>query len=126
MSVTVSEGVPPLVSPGWSNVDPEDPAAGPSPPADVPPTVTSLVPNTAQVGDPSFTLRVIGTGFTADSVIVFNGLDEPTTLVSETEVTTGVNMTVWTAPSAPLPVAVRTGAIVSNEVPFTFTAASAS
>ena len=87
------------------------------------PTVGALVPATAVIGAASFTLKVQGTGYTPGCVIVFNGLDEPTTFVSATEVTTGVNMAVWTAPSAPLPVAVRSiGGKVSNAMTFTFTA----
>lgn len=98
---------------GWS--------ATPVPPP--PPAVMALEPDTAVIGTPSFTLRVLGTGFAAGSVIVFNGFDEPTTRVSSTEVTTGVDMAVWTAPSAPLPVTVRNGdGQLSAPVSFTFTA----
>ena len=86
----------------------------------VAPVLTALEPATAEIGVPSFTLSVRGTGFLAESVIVFNGFDEPTTVVSSTEVTTGVNMAVWTAPSLPLPVTVRTGVLVSNALTFTF------
>ena len=89
------------------------------------PTVSALVPNTATIGDPSFTLKVQGTGFGPGSVIIFNGNDEPTTFVSPTEVTTGVNMAVWTAPSAPLPVLVRhADGRESGSLPFTFEAAA--
>jgi hypothetical protein len=84
------------------------------------PVLTALVPDTVAIGEPSFTLHVHGTGFALDAVIVFNGFDEPTTVVSTTEVTTVVNMTVWTAPSAPLPVTVRQGVVVSHALPFTF------
>jgi len=94
-----------------------------APPA-APPTVTSLAPATVALGSPSFTVHVIGTGFTPDSVIVWNGYDEPTTVVSPTEVTTGVNMGVWQAP-ATVPVAVRTAAGTSAPLSFTFTAAPA-
>ena len=88
------------------------------------PTVTALTPNTVAIGQPSFTLHVIGTGFVPGAVIVFNGYDEPTTRVSATEVTTGVNMDVWTAPSAPLPVLVRNpNGQASAPLTFTFTAA---
>jgi hypothetical protein len=88
------------------------------------PTVESLQPSSAEIGQPSFDLHVIGTGFKEGDVIVFNGFDEPTTIVSETEVTTGVNMDVWTAPSAPLPVYVRSAdGKESNELMFTFNAA---
>jgi hypothetical protein len=98
---------------GWS----------PTPITPPPPVVTALAPDMAVLGQASFTLHVLGTGFDAGSVIVFNGYDEPTTVVSPTEVTTGVNMAVWTAPSLPLPVVVRNAdGQVSESLPFTFTA----
>lgn len=98
---------------GWSAV-----------PVTVPPVVTALEPDTAAIGDPSFTLHVLGTGFDAQSVIVFAGQDEPTTLVSPTEVTTGVNMAVWLGPDA-LPVLVRNGdGTASDARTFTFTEAT--
>lgn len=88
----------------------------------VPPVVNSLVPNSVAIGQPSFDIHVMGTGFTPTSVIVFNGYDEPTTFVSETELTTGINMDVWTAPSAPLPVHVRNAdGVLSDPQTFTFT-----
>jgi len=87
------------------------------------PVVSSLVPATAVVGAANFTLHVHGTGFTPGCLIVFNGYEEPTTFVSATELTTGVNMAVWTAPSQPLPVKVRSLAgQESNAMTFTFTA----
>ena len=90
-----------------------------------PPTVTALDPATVAIGAPSFTLHVRGTGFVPGAVIVFNGYDEPTTRVSATEVTTGVNMAVWTAPSAPLPVLVRNpNGKASAPLTFTFTQAA--
>jgi hypothetical protein len=81
---------------------------GPGPPASPPaaPVLTSLDPATAALGDPDFTLRVHGTGFAAGAVIVWNGAPEPTTVVSPTEVTTGVDMS--TAEVAlPIPVLVQ-------------------
>ena len=86
------------------------------------PVITAVVPSTVALGAPDFTVSVTGTGFTPDSVIVWNGLDEPTTVVSDTEVTTGVNMAVWLAP-ATVPVAVRAGGTLSDPASFTFTAA---
>lgn len=87
------------------------------------PVLSALVPATAEVGTPSFTLSVQGSGFVPGSVILFNGFAEPTTFVSATELTTGVNMDVWVGPSEPLPVAVRTlDGKLSNELTFTFTA----
>lgn len=86
-----------------------------------PPTIASLVPASAPIGAPNFTLRVHGTGFRAGDVILWNGLPEPTTLVSPTEVTTLVNMATATTPIA-IPVAVRalTGG-ESNAATFTLT-----
>jgi hypothetical protein len=76
-------------------------------------------------GAPSFTLHVQGAGFTPDSVIVFAGHDEPTTLVSPTEVTTGVDMSLWLGADA-VPVTVRNGdGAPSAPLTFTFTAAPA-
>jgi len=88
------------------------------------PVLTELSPNTAVIGIPSFTLHVLGTGFKAGDTIFFNNYQEPTTFVSETEVTTGVNMDTWSAPSNPLPVCVQNAAGQrSNELMFTFLAA---
>jgi hypothetical protein len=87
------------------------------------PVLASLTPATVALGAPSFTLHVHGTGFAAGAVIVFAGKDEPTTWVSDTEVTTGVDMAVWVGPDT-VPVVVRgvdSGA--SNALSFTFTAA---
>lgn len=86
------------------------------------PTVTSLTPNSAEIGDPNFTIHVHGTNFTSLSKIIFNGYEEPTTFVSATELTTGIDMSVWTAPSLPLPVAVQSeDGVISNAITFTFT-----
>jgi hypothetical protein len=100
---------------GWS----------PTPVLPAPPVVTALVPDTAVLGSPDFTLTVEGTGFTATSVIVWNGADEPTTVVSATALTTGVHMATAAVPIT-LPVAVRNGdGPLSNAVLFTFTEAPA-
>lgn len=72
----------------------------------VTPVVSSLVPATAQIGGPDFTLHVHGVGFRSGSQILWNGTPEPTTFVSATELTTGVNMATATVP-ANIPVAVR-------------------
>ena|SRR5580765_1758568 len=84
------------------------------------PTVTSLTPSTAAVGDPSFTLSVKGTGFNPESIIIFNGFNENTIYVSDTEVTTGVDMSVWLA-AAVCPVSVMTNGVISDPMDFTFT-----
>ena len=101
----------------WSWPTPVNAPPGPAP------TLTTLAPDTAVLGSPSFTLHVHGSGFTAASVITFAGHDEPTTLVSPTEVTTGVDMAVWLGPDT-LPVTVRNAdGAPSNALSFTFTAA---
>lgn len=90
--------------------------------ATLPPPVvlTSLTPNTAEIGGPQLTLRAHGSGFTARSVINFNGGDEPTTYVSATEVTTIVKPETAEVAGA-FPVTVRTGTRVSAPRDFTFT-----
>jgi len=93
-------------------------------PGGTPLAVTALVPDTVVLGSPSLTLHVQGTGFTAASVITFAGHDEPTTLVSPTEVTTGIDMSVWLGPDA-VPVTVRNGdGAPTAPLLFTFTAAA--
>ena len=86
-----------------------------------PPAVSALLPASAAIGDPSFMLRVIGSGFDPTSVIVFGGEDEPTTFVSDVELTTGVNMPLWQGPDPAIPVLVRTAGVDSNVLNFAFT-----
>lgn len=85
----------------------------------VPATISSLNPSTATVGDPSFTLQVMGSGFIESSVIMFNGLEEPTTFVSDSELTTDVNMSVWLA-AAVVPISVLSAGVVTDSLDFTF------
>lgn len=88
-----------------------------------PPVLTSLNPNTILLGSPSFDIIVHGSGFTQESVIVFNGFEEPTTYISASEVSTGVNMDVWAAPAVvPVGVVDSRGSL-SNTINFTFGAA---
>lgn len=84
------------------------------------PVITSLTPNSAEIGDPSFTLHVHGSNFTNTSQIMFNGGEEPTTFVGPTEVTTIVNMDTVSGPVT-VPVSVVTGSVVSLPSSFTFT-----
>src|SRR5262245_14437553 len=72
------------------------------------PRLSSLDPSSATLGAPAFTLHVYGRGFGVDAVILWNGAPEPTTRVSDTEVTTVVDMA--TAEVAiEIPVAVQNG-----------------
>jgi hypothetical protein len=83
-------------------------------------TVGSLNPASAAVGSANFTLHVIGTGFQASDVILWNGSPVATVRVSATELTTAINMAGQTA--RPIPVAVRTlSGDESNAVTFTVT-----
>jgi len=84
------------------------------------PILTSISPDTAEVGGADLTLTATGSGFTASSVIVFNGGDEPTTFVSPTELTTGVKPSTASGAVA-VPITIRNGAQVSAPQTFTFT-----
>ena len=85
--------------------------------------LTALLPAFATIGDPHFALRVIGSGFTPTSIIVFAGQDEPVTYLSPGEMTTGVNMNLWLGPDPAIPVKVRNAdGQESNELTFEFRA----
>jgi len=86
------------------------------------PTITSLDPDSAETGSADITMTVNGTNFNEDSVIVFGQHDEPTTFISDTQVSTGVKPSLF-AP-ATVPVAVRNGPAESEAVNFTFTEAA--
>jgi len=75
-------------------------------PAAPAPSITALVPASAPLGAPNFTLRVQGANFRTGDAILWNGSPEPTTFVSPTELTTGVNMATAEVPIA-IPVAVQ-------------------
>jgi hypothetical protein len=88
------------------------------------PELTSIDPDTAAVGDPDVTLHCYGTSFAEGAVVVFDGGDQPTTFVSEGEVTTIVD-----------PAAATEGSVLvcvrnlddreTEDLSFTFTAAAA-
>jgi hypothetical protein len=77
-------------------------------------TAISINPATGAVGA-SFTITVTGTGFTADSTIVFDGDPRVTTLVSPTQITAPIGALV--APARTVQVVVDTG----GSRPFTIT-----
>jgi hypothetical protein len=84
------------------------------------PTLTSLAPNTAVLDSADLTLACIGSGFTADSKIVFAGQDEPTTFDTASRVTTGVKPSLgWGAVT--VDVYVKNGGLQSAPLGFTFT-----
>jgi hypothetical protein len=99
----------------------ENPDAPPptAPDPSEPPVLLSLSPNSAASGDPDFVLRCRGANFGSGAVILFGQEDEPTTLVSSSEVTTGVKPSLFSP--AVVPVTIRSGGKVSQAVDFTFT-----
>lgn len=123
MDALMTETGAPITDHMVSNVDrryPNDPANPVAPPA---PVISSISPSTAVCGDVDLEMLVTGTGFTADSIITFNGLDEPTDFHSDTSVGTGVKPSLFLVP-ATCPVAVRGPGGTSNSVSFEFTAAA--
>jgi hypothetical protein len=93
----------------------------PLPPPLPDPVIVSLVPSTAVVGDPDFILSVHGSGFTATSVIHINGVSAPTTFVSDTQLTTPVDMGLVLAPVV-APITVVDSSVTSAPMDFTVTA----
>ena len=90
------------------------------PPVPVPPVLTTLTPNTIEVGGADFVLVVTGTGFTAASTIHIKGTPAPTTLVSDTEVSTPIDMALVLAPTV-APITVVNDGLISNSIDFTVT-----
>jgi hypothetical protein len=87
-----------------------------------PPMLDSLSPDTAVAGDPAdIVLSCIGTGFNESTVITFGNFDEPTTFVSDTEVTTVVKPSIFVNPDT-VPVKLHNSVAFSDPVDFTFTA----
>ena len=54
-------------------------------------TLTSLSPNSAVAGGPTFTLTVNGSNFVSNSVVQWNGENRTTTFVSPTQLTASIN-----------------------------------
>jgi hypothetical protein len=92
----------------------------------VTPALTSLAPATLTVPGPDSELILQGTGFNENSIINWNGGDEPTEFVSETELRTVVKPSTVEAPLPfTLPIYVHHGGLKSNVLDFTFTEALA-
>lgn len=88
--------------------------------------VTSLTPSSVTLGAPSFTLHVHGKNFKSDSKIIFAGVEELTTFVSATEVTTGVDMSLWLGPDVVTVEVQDANGLMSEPVMFTFNSAARS
>ena len=85
--------------------------------------ITSLDPTTKQAQSGDFSLMVLGSGFTANSKVKWNGADRPTTFVSATKLTAAITNTDINAAGTPGitvfdPAA---GGLTSNAVTFTIT-----
>jgi len=88
----------------------------------LPPQITALEPSSASITDPDFEGHIRGLNFTEDSVIIWNGAEEPTRFVDSTDIWTMVVPSVVTAPTV-LDVYVRNGdGQVSGILPFTWEA----
>ncbi len=90
------------------------------------PQITTISPNTAVEGSPSFTLTVNGTGFVSGSVVRWDGQDRPTTFVNATQLTAAIQSSDLSGTGiasvsvfSPLP-----GGGISNLVNFSITAAN--
>jgi IPT/TIG domain len=89
------------------------------------PALTSLAPATLTVPGPDTEVILQGTGFNESTIINWNGGDEPTVYVSETELRTTVKPSTVEAPLPfTLPVYVHHGDLSSNVIDFTFTEAA--
>jgi hypothetical protein len=100
---------------------PEDPNAGGG--EDDVPELLDIDPDMAAIGDADVTLNCHGEGFTADSVITFNGGDEPTTFLSPTHVTTIVKPSTAGTPGE-YPVTVKNAQGESEPLNFEFVEAA--
>ena len=96
--------------------------APPPEPGDAAPVISTIVPVSAPIQSGDVEMTVTGTGFTEETVLVWNGVDDTHTFVSETELTTIVKTDMAGAPST-CTVALRNGAALSNQVNFLLTEA---
>jgi trimeric autotransporter adhesin len=85
------------------------------------PTVSGISPGLVQAGSLAFTLTVTGTGFNASSTVQINGVSQPSTLLSSTQVTAAVDAAAvanygWAAVTVSNP---SPGGGVSNVTPLT-------
>jgi len=86
-----------------------------------PPSLISLSPSAVNAGGGAFVLTLMGTGFSATSMVQWNGSARPTTFVTSTELTVSIGASdIATAGSVPVSVAssASAGAPVTNVVYF--------
>jgi predicted flap endonuclease-1-like 5' DNA nuclease len=95
------------------------------PPEIVPPSeapvLDSITPVSAPIQSGDVTATIAGSGFTASSIVVWNGIDDTSTFVDENTITTVIKTDMAGVPST-VTVAVRNDTEISNEISFEFTA----
>jgi len=120
--VLVSASGAPLIAPLNSNVDRRVDDGFPDPPHVTFVTLESISPTEAEVGGADITLIATGSGFTEDSVILFNNGEEPTEFIDSSQVSTVVKPSLASGPVS-VPVQVREGSTTTPAQTFTFTEA---
>lgn len=119
--ITVPGGPPggPLQGSSMMGALPESlkPPPEPPEPGEIPPNIAGINPTTAKIQSGDVTLAIVGTGFTAESILVWNGADDTCTFVSDKKLTTIVKTDLATVPST-CTVAVRNGDLLSNQLNF--------
>ena len=83
-------------------------------------SIDKLEPSSAEIGGVDVGMTVTGTGFAPTSKIVFNGGEEVTNVISDTECSTTVKPSLAQA-AVDVPVLVRTDMGTSNTLTFSFT-----
>jgi predicted flap endonuclease-1-like 5' DNA nuclease len=94
-------------------------------PPDEAPVLDSITPASAPIQSGDVTATIAGSGFTAESVVVWNGTDDTSTFVDENTITTVIK-TDMASEAHIITVAVRNGTESSDEISFEFTAAEES
>jgi len=76
----------------WAGCGYSNKMTTPSQPGVVP-KLNALLPDNVNAGDPAFTLTVNGSGFVTNSTVNWNGMVQPTTYVSASQVTAAIAAT---------------------------------
>jgi len=88
------------------------------------PVITSLVPGSAMMGGPAFTLTVNGSGFVQGAVLEWNGQPLNTTLTSGSQLAAAVSSNLIAVPGSASITVVNPGALTSAQVSFPITVAT--
>lgn len=88
------------------------------------PAITSVAPTSIPYGTPQLTVGVVGTGFTAETAVVWRGADVPTTMVDDKLVQFMVDPSIESVAHTEQ-VSVHNGNLYSNTKTFSFVAPGA-